>query len=204
MPSPSARYTSPLRSEMTDAQRAVYDAIANGPRKTQAALIPFADSDGRLIGPFALMPISPTLGDIVQALGAATRFATTLNDDERELAILTVAAHERSGFEWFAHEAAARAAGLDDAALAMIRENREPVGLPRRSQRLWWTVRGLLTGGGLDDTRYRTAIGEFGERLLIELVWLCGYYRMLAVALATFRPEIPREAEAVFPASDQR
>ena len=199
MPSARTRYVAPLRSAMTDAQGAVSDAITDGPRKDQASLIPFADGNGRLIGPFALMPISPALGDLVQALGSAMRFATALTDDERELAILTVAAHERSGFEWFAHEAAARAAGLDDTALAMIRDSQAPTGLSPRSQRLWTTMRGLLVGGGLDDTQYRAAIDEFDEGVLVELVWLCGYYRMLAVALATFRPEIPLDAEAVFP-----
>src|SRR5262245_65371111 len=96
--------------EMDDAQRRVHDAIANGPRRGQhqQGTVPIMDDAGRLLGPFAVMLLTPRVGAPLQEVGAALRFATTLTDRERELGILAVAAVNQCGFEWRAEEAAAR------------------------------------------------------------------------------------------------
>jgi hypothetical protein len=69
--------------------------------------VPITDSDGRLLGPFAVMLLSPEVGNAVQQVGAKIRFSTTLTGRERELAILSVAGVLRSDFERLAHEPAA-------------------------------------------------------------------------------------------------
>ena len=52
------------------------------------------------------------------------RYDTGLDDRCREIAILVVAAHWRSDFEWYAHEAVGRSVGLGDADLAAVRDGR--------------------------------------------------------------------------------
>jgi 4-carboxymuconolactone decarboxylase len=96
-------------------QRSLYDAIAGGRRAQGPQLFRLADADGRLEGPFNAFLLQPRLGSALQALGASVRYDTGLDDRCREIAILVVAAHWRSDFEWYAHEAVGRAAGLDDA-----------------------------------------------------------------------------------------
>ena len=68
--------------------------------------------------------LQPRLGAALQALGSSVRYDTGLTDRCREIAILTVAAYWSSDFEWYAHEAVARAAGLTDTDLAAIRTAR--------------------------------------------------------------------------------
>ena len=97
-------------ADLDDAQRAVYDAITGGPRASQAGTVPITDDAGRLLGPFAVMLLTPEVGNAMQQVGAKIRFAAALTARERELAILTVAGHLRSDFERLAHEPAARTA----------------------------------------------------------------------------------------------
>ncbi|GAA4431020.1 carboxymuconolactone decarboxylase family protein [Georgenia halophila] len=186
----------PRRPDELDAdQRELYDRIVDGPRKTQAGQVPIADESGALVGPFGLMTIAPAVGDAVQSVGAALRFATGLEPLVREAAILLVAAHHRCDFEWIAHAGAARSAGLDDTRLAALGDGRVPDGLDEQQARALETVGALLASATLDDARYEAALDSLGERTLAELVWLCGYYSSLALALAVFRPPNPAADE---------
>ena len=105
-------------------QRALYDAIAGGRRAQGPQLFRLADSEGRLEGPFNAFLLQPRLGSALQALGSAVRYDTRLDDRCREIAILIVAAHWESEFEWYAHEAVGRSVGLGDAELAAVRDGR--------------------------------------------------------------------------------
>jgi 4-carboxymuconolactone decarboxylase len=93
--------------ELAPAQRALYDAITGGPRASQAGTVPITDADGQLLGPFAVMLLSPEVGNAMQQVGAKIRFGTALTGRERELAILTVAGALNSEFERLAHVPAA-------------------------------------------------------------------------------------------------
>jgi 4-carboxymuconolactone decarboxylase len=105
-------------------QRALYDAIAGGRRAQGPQLFRLTDSEGRLEGPFNAFLLQPRLGSALQALGSAVRYDTGLDDRCREIAILVVAAHWESEFEWYAHEAVGRSVGLGDAELAAVRDGR--------------------------------------------------------------------------------
>ncbi|MFH8462427.1 carboxymuconolactone decarboxylase family protein [Streptomyces sp. NPDC017991] len=182
----------PLRpSELDAEQRAFHHRITDGPRGRRGD-VPLVGGDGSLLGPFALMAIVPALGDPVQELGAAVRYRGELDPLVREAAILLVAAHHDCVFEWFAHEPAARRLGLDDSQLGELRDGRPPQGLsPERGQALL-AVNAMLRTGSLDDGAFAETRAALGERGLAELVWLTGYYSMLALALAVFDPpEIP-------------
>ena len=103
-------------ADLAPAQRALYDAITGGPRASQAGTVPITDADGQLLGPFAIMLLSPEVGNAMQQVGAKIRFGTALTGRERELAILTVAGALNSEFERLAHVPAARGLGLTRAA----------------------------------------------------------------------------------------
>ena len=65
-----------------------------------------------LLGPFDALLRSPAIGDAVQRVGTALRQESTLPREATETAILTVAAHWRASYEWYAHEAVAASSGL--------------------------------------------------------------------------------------------
>jgi 4-carboxymuconolactone decarboxylase len=178
-------------------QRSLYDAIAGGRRAQGPQLFRLTDEAGRLEGPFNAFLLQPRLGAALQALGSSVRYDTGLDDRCREIAILTVAAHWRSDFEWYAHEAVARAAGLTEADLSAIRDSR-PDALSGPEAVVARTAAALLTRGDLTDPEYRTATDHLGPDGLFELLTLVGYYATLALQLRVFRvpaPDAAQEAE---------
>ncbi|MCF6744479.1 carboxymuconolactone decarboxylase family protein [Blastococcus sp. KM273128] len=179
-----------LRPAELDGGRArLHAEITQGPRQAQAAVVPITDDAGRLLGPFAAMLLAPGIGSAVQAVGAALRGEQLLGPRSRELAILAVAARRRSHFEWLAHEQAARAAGVTAQQLQALLDGRLPGGLEPVEEVVVATTWQLLDDGELDDEGYARAVDALDVEALATLVWLVGYYAMLATALATFRPD---------------
>ena len=68
----------------------------------------------------------PELADRAQHLGAFCRYSTSLPPALSELAILVVARHWRSQFEWYAHEKIARKAGVAEAAFPLMKRGCRP------------------------------------------------------------------------------
>ena len=183
-------------AELAPAQRALYDAITGGPRASQAGTVPITDADGRLLGPFAIMLLSPDVGNAMQQVGATIRFGTALIGRERELAILTVAGALNSEFERLAHVPAARGLGLTepqiDAALSgLTAAGLTAAGLSADEAMVGRLARAMTVDRTLSDEEYAAGVGALGRERLAELTWLVGYYSALALSLAVFRPALP-------------
>jgi 4-carboxymuconolactone decarboxylase len=182
-------------ADLDDEQRTLYDAIAGGRRAQGPQPFRLTDAGGRLDGPFNAFLLQPRLGSALQALGAAVRYETALDDRCREIAILVVAAHWRSGFEQYAHEAVGRAAGLTDPELTAIRNGQDDV-LTGREAVVARTTAALTARGDLDDAEYREAADHLGPDGLFELLTLVGYYATLALQLRVFRVPAPGETSS--------
>lgn len=194
---PRERYSPPSPEELTPEQREVVAHLLGGERAKEMRTVPLADAEGRPVGVFALMPIAPAVGDRVQQVGEALRFRGVLSALERELCILLVARDRQSDFEWFAHERAALAAGAKPEWLQDIAAARIPSALPQKLRAVLEVLAELQDTDDLSDERYARAGVEFGAEKLAEIVWLSGYYRMLATALRVFRPPLPEGAVGV-------
>ena len=192
------RYQLTMPGQLSADGRALYDRIVGGPRASQRQHAPIVDAQGRLLGPFGLMTIAPAVGERVQSLGAALRFASSLQPRLREIAILTIAAHFQSEFEWFAHQPAASAAGITETQLNQLMEGLIPDGLTSDETAAATAIQTMLQNHTLTDDEYYSAIEALGEPLLAELVWLCGYYSMLALSLNVFAPANPLTNQAQF------
>jgi 4-carboxymuconolactone decarboxylase len=172
-------------------QRQVYEAITGGPRAAGPRLFPLTDGAGCLLGPFNAMLLSPPIGTALQALGAAIRYESQLPARIREMAILTVAAHWDSAFEWAAHEAVGRHSGLTGDELAALRSGADPLLSDPTEAAALRAVRVLVARSSLDDTEYAQAVDALGQRRVFELTTLVGYYSMLALQLRVFAGEHP-------------
>lgn len=182
-------------TDLDSEQQALYEAIAGGRRASLPGSPQSpAGTDGVLRGPFNAMLFSPPIGDGQQRLGAAIRFHSTLPDRARELAILAVAAHHRSAFERRAHEAIGRAAGLTDDEMQAVADQAALVLDDEVEATVLAAARRLLTTGDLDDDEYAEVVGAIGERALVELSALVGYYALLALQMRLFRIDPPPDA----------
>lgn len=180
-----------LPADLDAEQRELRQRILGGPRATGPRPFSLTDPDGGLRGPFNAMLYAPAVGDALQSLGAAIRYATALPDRVREIAILAVAAHWECDFERYAHEAIGRSVGLSDEVVDALRKGGEPPLSDPTEQAALRAVRALLTWADLDDADFADARSQLGLTTLVELSTLVGYYATLALQLRIFRVGVP-------------
>lgn len=181
----------PARDELTEEQLEVYRSIVEGPRARGPRVFEVTDGIGRLEGPFNAMLVNPNLGKPVQEVGAAVRYASSLNDRQREIAILELAFLERCDFEWYAHERLGRVFGLGADELEALRTGAECLSFSSDEAAARSVVRSLHVHRDLDDTAFDQAKGILGYERLADLVVLVGYYEMLSLSLAVWRTPLP-------------
>lgn len=167
-----ARISLPDEPSLTDEQRRVRAVILASRRN--------------LDGPFPAWLHSPEFADLAQALGAFCRYRTALPLVESELLILCVAGHCRCIGEQQIHEPIARQAGLDETAISALRAGENAVLSTVRLQLLHDLAAALLTTHRIEGGLFGRALAEFGERTLVEIVGVIGYYTLAAQTLNAF------------------
>jgi 4-carboxymuconolactone decarboxylase len=177
----------PLLREQLDAEQlAMWDALAAGPRGARAVR-----EEGFLTGPFDALLRSPQVGAAVAGLGGLLRFDSSLDPRHRELAIITVAARWRARYAWLRHDVYAREAGVPQEAIDAIAEDRTPSFERADDRAVHDLVHQLAHTGAVDDEAYAAALAQIGERGLVDLVALAGYYCITSFVLNTFRVPLP-------------
>jgi 4-carboxymuconolactone decarboxylase len=166
---------------MTSRQHEVFDRIAG--------------SRGSVEGPFAALLHAPELADRVQSLGAYLRFETELERDLAEAAVLVTARAHGCSYEWETHEPHARAAGVPDGVIEVLRSSGDATMLPPRYRPVAEYAQALAASGRVSEEVYRRTASQMGTRRILELTTLVGYYTMLAMTLNAF--DIAGEPDAV-------
>lgn len=173
-------------TELTEVQRDLYDVIVNSGRAREPRPFPIADEDGSLRGPFNSMLYVPALGHLLQEIGGFLRYQGSLTGRLREIAIILVALHENSGYEWVVHTHQARLLGLTEEDLVALAQNDARVLADPAEQSLVDAVREILETGALSDATFREIRAALGESAMFELAVLVSHYRMLALLLRLF------------------
>ncbi|HEV7476607.1 MAG TPA: carboxymuconolactone decarboxylase family protein [Burkholderiales bacterium] len=179
-----ARFPDIPRDQMTEAQKHVYDAIASGPR-------------AGVRGPFGPLLRSPELTDRVQKLGEYLRFNSSLPPRLNEMAILINARFWESKYEWFAHKPLAVKGGLAEAITADLALNKRPGNMKPDEEVVYDLCTALHKTHFVDDALFKRAVGALGERGVVDLVAVSGYYTLVSMVLNV--AEIPLPAGASSP-----
>ncbi|WP_342661754.1 hypothetical protein Rruber_05581 (plasmid) [Rhodococcus ruber] len=177
-------------NDLDDAQRAVYELIAGGDRAKGTQHFPLVAEDGSLHGPFGVMVHAPGVGAVLQELGAAIRFRTSLSARIREIAILQVAQAMGSEFEWWAHERVGRAVGLTDDELLHLSMGGFGSDDPVENAAAVFCAN-LLSSNVVTDAEFARAESHLSVEQMINLTVLVGYYRTLAQLMAVFAIGVP-------------
>ncbi len=175
--------------QLTPEQRVLSDAIKSGPRaklKSSGASQP-----GPLGGPFNVWLRSPGIGDLVQKLGEEIRFRSSLAGKLNELAILVTARHWTSQYEWVAHHKLALEGGLDPAVAQDIAQGRHPTGMDADETVVYEFSRELQETQAVSDATYQTALMRFGERGVVDLISVNGFYVLVSMCLNVDRTPVP-------------
>lgn len=163
---------------MTPEQRKMAESVLAGPRRD-------------LSGPMNILLRSPEMGDIAQQFGASMRFLTSMPAKQRELAIILTARHWTAQFEWQAHARAAEQAGLDTAIIRDIAEGRRPGKLTPEETVVYNFTTELLTTHQVGDATFAAAKAQLGERGVVDLIGLMGWYQMVSMLLNVDRFPLP-------------
>lgn len=180
------RITLPDPADMSTQQREVYDRIVSGPR-------------GKIQGPLRAALHNPELADKWQALGALLRYRTTLPLRLSEIAILVTGRACRSPFEWYAHRIEAEKAGISAEIIDALLAQREPEGLSPEEHAVWRYAVELNAHNSVSDATYQEALSHFGERGVVELTALVGYYTLVAMTLNCHEIPLPEGQAPAFP-----
>jgi 4-carboxymuconolactone decarboxylase len=165
-------------AEMTPAQKTMIEHLLAGPR-------------GGTDGPFNVQLRSPEMGDLGQQFGAATRFATTVPRKLYELAIIITARHWTSQFEWLAHHRGALQAGLSPAIADAIAEGKRPSAMARDEEAVYNFATELLEKKDVSDATFEATKSLLGERGVVELVNVMGWYGTVSMLLNVDRYPLP-------------
>jgi 4-carboxymuconolactone decarboxylase len=134
---------------------------------------------------------SPEMARHATRLGEVMRYNTSFPAELSEIAILVTARHWTSHYEWFAHKRLALKGGMDLKIIEDIRDRRTPVFDDPRGQMIYDVARSLHEGHGVSKSLYDEAVKLLGERGIVEIIGLCGYYTLVAMTLNTFEFELP-------------
>jgi 4-carboxymuconolactone decarboxylase len=169
--------------EMTPAQKTMIEHVLAGPR-------------GSTDGPFNVQLRSPEMGDLGQQFGAATRFATSVPRKLYELAIIITARHWTAQFEWTAHHRSALQAGVSPAVCDAIAEGRRPATMPPDEAAVYNFATELLDTKQVSDASFEAAKKLLGERGVVDLVSVMGWYGTVSMLLNVDRYPLPDGAQA--------
>jgi 4-carboxymuconolactone decarboxylase len=184
--------------QLNGRQRSVYASITTGRRADGPKLFETTGPDGELLGPFAAMVAHPVIGEPLQRLGEALRYETSLPATAREVVILTVAAHHRSEYEWYAHAAVARHIGLPAEVVEALRSGEAPPGVDDATRAAWHLAGAQLRRDRLSDEDFAAAESGLGSTGIVEVTALVGYYSLLAQLIDVFQLVPPRDWQPAF------
>jgi len=181
-----ARITLPSPEHMNADQRRVYDKVVAGRR-------------GKVQGPLRAALHNADLADRWQALGELLRYNTSLTPRQSELAILITGRACRSPFEWYAHRLEAEKIGIEPQVIDAILAETPLAGLSEDDQAVVQYALELNRFKSVSDATYANALARFGERTVVELTALVGYYTMVAMTLNAHEIPLPEGVQPAFP-----
>jgi 4-carboxymuconolactone decarboxylase len=165
-------------ADLTHDQREAAKELASGPR-------------GAVFGPFVPLLRSPELMRRVQKTGEYLRYSSALPPRLSEFVILIVARWWSQGFEWHVHSKIAADVGVTKENIDAIAEGRRPSAMTTEEEIVYEFCIELHVNRAVSDASYARMLALFGERGVIDLTGLCGYYGMLAMVMNVARTPVP-------------
>ena len=171
----------PLKvEELTPQQKALADALAAPPR------------NGKIANPpFRAYIRSPELAQRLIALADYLRWNTSLPPRLSELAILITAREWTAQYEWYAHYPVALRGGLDPEVAAAIAVGTRPEGMKDDEAALYDLATSLYRDRKVSDPVYKAALDQFGERGIMDVIGIIGFYDITSMTLITMQAGVP-------------
>jgi 4-carboxymuconolactone decarboxylase len=191
MAAKKSNYRLPVVTEETldDDQRALLESMRSGPRGGRV----------KLGGPFGVYTLAPKFGELTQQLGAHVRFNTAVEPRLSEFAILCTARMWRAQYEWHAHAPIAEQAGVKAQTIGDIKAGRAPRKAAKDERAIFDLIQELYKKRRVSERTYKRVQAVLGDRGIVELVGILGYYTGVSMMLNVFNVPLPEGAKPYFP-----
>jgi 4-carboxymuconolactone decarboxylase len=163
---------------MTPEQKTLVASILSGPRTS-------------LDGPFNALLRSPDMGDLAQKFGAQMRYHSSLPPRLNEFAILITARFWTAQFEWQAHHKIALTAGLSPAIIDALAAGKRPTSMQPDEEAVYNFCTEVLSTKQVGDATFQAAVEKFGERGVVDMLGVVGYYQFVSMVLNVDRYPLP-------------
>jgi len=126
-----------------------------------------------------------------RAMGDYLRYQSAIGNRLSEFVILVVAREWTQDYEWSVHAPVARKQGIAPEIIDAIAEGRRPSGMSDDEEICYEFSLELSRNRRVSDKTFARAQKRFGEKGVVDLVGLNGYYSLLAMTLNTARTPAP-------------
>ena len=182
------RFTPLKPDELTPAQKEWADAISVPPRNAK-----FTNP------PYRAYIRNPELAPRLSAMSDYLRWNSSLPARLSEFAILITARQWTAQYEWFAHYPLAMKAGLDPQVAKDVANGVRPQTMKDDEAALYDLAMALYRDRKVSDEVYRAAQQKFGERGIMDIIGLIGYYDLVSMTLITMQAEAPNDSVPPLP-----
>ena len=142
---------------------------------------------------------SPDLAPRLSALSEYLRWNTSLPPRLSELAILITARQWTAQYEWFAHYPLALKGGLDPKIAGDIAAGKRPDNMKDDEAALYDLATALYRDKKVSDPVYKAALEKFGERGIMDIIGIIGYYDLVSMTLITMQAGAPNDSVPPLP-----
>ena len=150
-------------------------------------------SRGRINAPQSMLMYVPEVSALATGISDALRFGSSMSDADVELAIIVAAREFDIAYVWSSHAKSAADLGVAPALIDAVAMGAAlPADTGRRETLIVRFGREIVGRHRMDDALFAETRAELGDRGVIELAALLGYYVMIGCALiATDYPVTP-------------
>jgi 4-carboxymuconolactone decarboxylase len=144
-----------------------------------------------VFGPFEALMHSPDLMTRASDMGLYLRYHSATGLKLSEFVIILTARLWSQDYEWQLHSRIAAEQGVAPEVIAAIADGRRPPSMSADEAILYDFVSELHQTRRVSDTTYASALARFGEKGVVDVIGITGYYSLLAMVLNVARYPLP-------------
>jgi 4-carboxymuconolactone decarboxylase len=180
--------------QLNEQQRRLWDDLI---AKRPGAVL----ADGHLHGPLDVWLHAPEPGRTANELGVVLHSEFALEKRLKELAVITVAAHWKVEYAWWAHSLLAGEQGISAEVVEAIGDDREPRFASTKDRVVYRAARELVTTGTLSDESFEECVSALGQEATVELAITCGFFCLVGFVQNVASLRLPANASPRWPPS---
>jgi 4-carboxymuconolactone decarboxylase len=147
-----------------------------------------------VFGPFEPLMHSPAVMSQARAMGDYLRYKSAIGNTLSELAILVTAREWTQDYEWSVHAPIALKAGIRPEIVEAIADGRRPAGMSPDEETVYEYATELIRTKQVSNATFDRAKVRFGEKGVVDMTGIVGYYTFLAMQLNAAQYQAPKDA----------